>query len=149
MARENLAAGRASFGWLVLLVFALAACAKTAPEEALRSTMADLQGAIEQHDASAVRDALADDFIGPGGLDRAGAQRMAQAMFLRYRDVRVSVGPMDIALHSQHATVRFTAAVTGGASALPDSGQLYDVETGWRLEDGEWRLVNARWTSRL
>jgi ketosteroid isomerase-like protein len=149
MERRNRAVAGAAFWWLVLLVVALAACAKTAPEEALRSTMAALQGAIERHDASAVRDALADDFIGPDGLDRAGAQRLAQAMFLRYRDVGVSVGPMDITLQAQHATVRFTAALSGAEGALPDSGQVYDVETGWRLEDGEWRLVNARWTSRL
>ena len=46
--------------------------------------------------------------------------------------------------------MRFDAAVTGGAGGLlPQSGQVYDVETGWRLEGGEWRLVNAEWQPRL
>lgn len=132
---------------MALLV--LAACARTPPEEKLRATVAGMQAAIEQRDASSLQDAIADDFIGPDGLDREGARRMAQLMFLRYRDVGVTLGPLDIDLRDQHATVRCTAAITGGAGVLPESGQVYDVETGWRLEDGEWRLVNASWRPRL
>jgi len=127
----------------------LAGCMRTPPEQRLREAIAGLQSAIAQRSASALDDALAEDFIGPGGLDRNGARRMAQALFLRYRDVGVSVGPLDIAMREQRATVRFTAALTGGAGVLPDSGQVYDVETGWRLDGGEWRLVNASWKPRL
>ena len=105
--------------------------------------------AVEQRDGSALQDVIADDFIGPGGLDRSGARRMAHATFLRYRDVGVNLGPLDIELRERHATVRFAAVVTGGAGLFPESGQVYDVETGWRLVDGEWRLVNAEWKARL
>jgi hypothetical protein len=149
MGQANPKPGRVMSWWLLVLITALAACARTPPEEKLRATLTGLQAAMEQHDVSAIGDALADDFIGPDGLDRDGARRLAQAMFLRYRDVGVTLGPMDIDLQAEHATVRFTAAVTGGAGMLPDSGQVYDVETGWRLEDGDWRLVNASWKPRL
>jgi hypothetical protein len=134
---------------LLVAVLALVGCSRTPPEEALRASIDGLQQAVEKHDGSALQKAIAEDFIGPDGLDRDGARRMAQVMFLRYRDVGVNLGPLDIALREKHATVRFTAALTGGSGALPESGQLYDVETGWRLEDGEWRLVNADWKSRL
>lgn len=134
---------------LLLAALALAACSRTPPEERLRAAIEDLQQAVEQHDGSVLQETIAEDFIGPGGLDRDGARRMAQAMFLRYRDVGVSLGPLDIELRERHATVRFTAAMTGGAGVLPESGQLYDVQTGWRLEGDEWRLVNADWKPRL
>ena len=149
MKQARLMRGRAVAGVVVLAALLLAACSRTPPEEQLRTTISGLQEAMQQRDASALGDVLAEDFIGPGGLDRDGARRMAVGMFLRYRDVGVALGPLDIELREQHATVRFTAALTGGAGMLPDSGQIHDVDTGWRLEDGEWRLVNASWKPRF
>lgn len=130
--------------WLLL-----AACSRP-PEQALRDTMQSLQLAMEQRDASQVEDYLADDFVGPGGMDRDGARRLAALTFLRHRDVGVTLGPLDVSVLQEHATVRFTAALTGGSGrALPDAARLYQVETGWRLEGGDWRLTSARWTPQL
>lgn len=134
--------------WLFVSVLA-AGCSRTPPEVRLRASMAALQSAIERRDPSQVEDLLADDFIGPDGLDRAGARQLAQLMFLRHRNVGLAIGPLEMDAGDSHASVRFTAAVTGGEGVLPERGQVYDVETGWRLEGGEWRLVNARWTRRL
>lgn len=118
----------------------------------MRETIAGLQAAVEKRDAAAVEESLAEDFIGPDGLDREGARRLAQVLFLRYRSTDATLGPLEIALQDQdrHATVRFTAALTAGAGGfLPESGQVYEVETGWRLEGDEWRLVSADWQPRL
>jgi hypothetical protein len=60
---------------IVSLMLVLAGCARTPPEQALRETMSGLQTAIESRDAAAVHALLADDFIGPEGLDRDGARR--------------------------------------------------------------------------
>lgn len=134
-----------------LMLMVLVGCARTAPEQALRSTMAELQATIEKRDASGLQVLLADDFIGPEGLDRDGARRLAQGMFLRYRDIGAKIGPLDITLQDdEHASVRFNAAVSGGAGGLlPESGRFYDVETGWRLQGGEWLLVSAQWQPKL
>lgn len=146
-------AERGTEAWATLMGLVLAillgACARTPPEERLRETIATAQAAMEKKDASALQHVLAEDFIGPDGLDKDGARRMAGGLFLRYRDIGVNVGPLDIQMRGEYATVRFTAALTGGAGLLPESGQVHDVETGWRLQDGEWRLVNARWRPRL
>lgn len=134
----------------VLVLLLLAACVREAPEARLRATVAALQQALAEHDAGSVRDALAEDFIGPEGLDREGAVRLAQVMFLRYRALGVHAGPLAVDVQPEHATVRFQAALTGGdGGLLPDAARLYDVETGWRLEEGEWRLVSLAWTPRL
>ena len=137
--------------WLgPMLALLLSACARETPEARLRATVAALQQAIAERDAGGVRAALAEDFIGPDGLDRAGAVRLAQAMFLRYRTLGVHAGPLEVRMLPEHATVRFQAALTGGdGGVLPETARLYDVETGWRLEDGEWRLVSVAWTPRL
>ncbi|BCT93844.1 hypothetical protein LYSHEL_28710 [Lysobacter helvus] len=131
------------------LAVAIAGCKRDAPEVALRRDIATMQSAIEARDAGALADGLADDFIGPDGMDRTQAKRFAQVIFLRNRTVGATFGPMDIAMQGEGATVKFTAAVTGGAGGLlPDSGQVFDVTTGWRRVGGDWKLVSAEWAPK-
>jgi hypothetical protein len=140
----------------ILHVFALAVllagCARTAPEQALRRDIAAMQAAIEAREPGTLADGLAEDFVGPQGMDRTAARRMAQVVFLRNRAVGATFGPLDIAMGAseREATVKFTAAVTGGSGALlPSSGQVYDVTTGWRMEGDAWQLVTAEWSPKL
>lgn len=149
MKRAN-AVVQCSVGVFLIVLVVLAGCSRTPPEQRLRETVEVLQAALEQRDAAPLQDVLADDFVGPGSLDRDGARRMAQLMFLRHRDIGVNLGPVAVQLQPGHATARFSAALSGGSGRLlPDAAQLYDVETGWREEDGEWRLTSARWTPKL
>ncbi|KGQ19057.1 hypothetical protein LF41_149 [Lysobacter dokdonensis DS-58] len=132
------------------MVLVLAGCARTAPEESLRRTIGEVQTAIEERDAGAVADGIAQDFIGPGGMDRKAAQRLAAVVFLQNRKVGVTLGPLDIKLQPGGATVKCTAALTGGDSALlPTSGQVYDVTSTWRQDGDDWELVSAEWEPRL
>jgi len=127
-----------------------AGCSRTDPEQAVRARVAGLQAAVAARDASAIADVLAEDFVGPEGLDRQGARRMAQLVFLRHQQVASKLGPLEVTMQDDHATVRFTAVLTGGAGGLlPDTGQLYDVQTGWRMQDGNWKLTSAKWTPQL
>lgn len=131
---------------LIAALAMLAACARTTPEARLRGTLAELEHAVDARDAAGIRGLLAEDFVGPEGLDKAGAVRLAQGMFLRYRDVGVHTGPFDVQVQGDHATVRCDAVLTGGAGGLlPDTGQAYTVTTGWRLDGGDWRLVAMEW----
>ncbi len=134
-----------------LLAFGLAACARTPPEQAVRRQVEALQHAIEARDAGAIDKVLADDFIGNDGMDKRQARQMATALFVRYRNVGVSIGPTQLRMHGEdRATVGFAAAATGGdGGVLPESGQVYDVTTAWRLDDGDWRMVSAEWKPKL
>jgi len=136
---------------LACCVAALPACRRAAPEQRLRDTVAELQQAIDGRDAKAVEAVLADDFVGNDGLDRVAVRRLAAAIFLQHREVAVRLGALDVVLtDADHATVTFTAAVSGGSGGLlPDSAQIYDVRTGWRLQDGDWRMTTAEWTPKL
>lgn len=135
---------------LCACVLALAACSRPAPEQALRDTLAQMQSAIEARDASALAEHVAEDFIGPEGMDRKDARRLAQVVFLRNRDVGATFGPLQVSMQEEHATVAFSAALTGGSGALlPDSAQVYEVSTGWRMRGDEWELVSADWKPRM
>lgn len=131
----------------LLLLAMLGGCSRPDPEAALRDAFAELQATIERRDPAAMQQHLADDFIGNDGLDRDGARRLAALLVLRHRDLAVDTGPLRLELGEGHAVVRFTALLRGGSGGLlPDAARVYQVETGWRLEQGRWRLASARWT---
>lgn len=134
-----------------LLLIGNFGCSRDSPEQALRLQVDALQAAIEARNASDVQAILADDFIGNDGLDRRGARQLAVATFLRHRDVAARFGPVQVEVRGQGSAIaRFTVLATGGSGGLlPDSGQVFDVETGWRDVGGEWRLLTASWKSRL
>jgi hypothetical protein len=135
---------------LVAVVLVASACARTPSEEALRETVGALQQALEDRDAATFEDLLADDFVGPDGLDRQGARRVAATSWMQHRRIGATLGPLDVKVKDRHGTVRFTAALTGGSgSLLPDSAQVYDVETGWRFDDESWRMTSATWQPKL
>lgn len=134
----------------LLLPVALAACSRPPPEQALREAMAGMHSAIEARDAVELAGFLAEDFIGPGGLDRDGARRLAALHFMRHGEVGVTAGPLDIELQEAHARVRFSAVLSGGSGRLlPESARAWQVDTGWRLVDGDWRMISADWEPAL
>lgn len=135
---------------LFVIVLGVAGCRSTPPEEALRESVGELQAALEARDARAISGLLAEDFVGPGGMDRTATRRTAAMSFQRYRKVGIALGPLDIVMHERNATVRFTAALTGGQRGwLPESGSVYQVETGWRRDGDDWVLTSARWDRNL
>ena len=127
-----------------------AGCSRTPPEEALRGTIDTMHKAVEAREMGPLSEGIAPDFIGPGGMDRQAARRLAQVVFLQNRDIGMTMGPLDVALREGGATVRFTVAMTGGSGGmLPTSGQVYDVRTDWRQDGDEWKLVAAEWDEKL
>ncbi len=134
-----------------MVLLACVACSRESPEHALRLQVDAMQAAMEARDAGDVHALLAEDFVGNDGLDRHGARQLAAGLFLRHRDIAVRFGPVQVDMRGKgDAVARFTALATGGSGGLfPDSGQVFDVETGWRLVDGQWGLLTANWKPRL
>lgn len=132
----------------LLLAIVLAGCSGDSPEQALRRQVDALQVAIDTRNAGDIEDLLAEDFVGNEGLDRRGARQLAAAMFLRHREVAAKVGPVSVELRGEgDAIARFSVLATGGSGGLlPEQGQVYQFETGWRRVDGEWKLLTASWT---
>ena len=138
--RAGLAAG------VFALMTVLSACTSSDPEQALRDRLEGLQQAVTDRDPAAVQQFLADDFIGNEGLDRQGARQRVAMYALRYRDVSATAGPLQIERDGDHATVRFTVALTAGSGGLlPERGRVLAVETGWRHDGDTWLVTSMRW----
>ena len=130
------------------LLLIVSACSRSDPEQAVRAQLEALQQAIDARDAGAVEDLLAEDFIGNEGMDRRSAKQLAAGVFLRHREIGARLGPVTVELRGEReAIARFSVLATGGSGGLlPEQGQVYQVQTGWRLQDGDWKLLNASWT---
>lgn len=140
---------RAALVVLLAMLVLAAGCRRESAEQALRRDVSSLQAAIESRDARAMAKFLSEDFVGNDGLDREGARRLAAVYFMRNARIGMTQGPLDIRLQGDHATLRTTVMLTGGGAGglLPDTGRMQAVTSGWRLEDGEWRMTSLAWDS--
>ena len=138
---------------LAVLVFgmlsALPGCHREPPEAALHATIAGMQVAAEAHDTDSLFEPIAEDFAGSEGMDRQAFHRYVTFMGLRNQQIGAQLGPLEVKLFGDRATVVFTAGISGGAGWMPERGQVYDVVTGWRLDGGKWKLISAKWTPKL
>lgn len=144
MKRLRLQSGR----WtLLMLVLLLSACTRSSPEQALRTQLQDMQKAVENGEIRDAMAAVAEDFSGPRGMERAALHNLLRMQVLGGRRVGVTTTPYQIELRGDAATVRFNALLTasGQGQWLPQQAQNFDVTLGWRLRGDDWQLHYADW----
>ncbi|HET6397106.1 MAG TPA: hypothetical protein VFF91_09745 [Pseudoxanthomonas sp.] len=127
----------------------LAGCGRTPPEQRLRAQLESMQEALEGRRADDFMDGVAADFSGNGGIDRAALQQVVRMQVLANERIGLTLGPAEVRMQGDRATVRFAAMTTGGGGRLlPDRAGAWEVTSGWRDEDGQWRLYYAEWKRR-
>ena len=128
----------------------LVGCNQATPEQALRTQLQEMQAAAAERRIGDFMDGVTQDFAGNGGMDRAAMHNMLRMQVLGKANIGVSTGPLDVEVQGDRATVRFSAMLTGGSGRfLPDSAQAYAITSGWRIEDGDWRVYYAQWEPKL
>ena len=131
--------------WLVL---ASAACGREDSEQRLLTRFHTMQEAVEEGRMRDFMDGVSEDFSGTGGADRAALHTMLRAAAGAI-DIGVMAGPVGVVVRGGTATVRVTALLTGGGGRfLPDSAQTYEITSGWREENDQWRVYYAEWKVR-
>ena len=109
-----------------------------------------MQQAGEEHRVSALMASVAEDFNGPDGMDHKQLRQYLTVIGLQNQQLGTTLGPLQIDITGDRARVGFTLAASGGASGwLPDRAQVYAVETGWRMEGSDWKLISATWKPKL
>ena len=131
---------------LTLLSMWLAGCGSPPDEEALRSNIAAMQSAVEQRSLAGVMDYVTDDFGGSQGLDYDALRRVLQAQIIANAAIGATLGPISIERQGERATATFSLVLTGGSGRfLPERGRVYQMKTGWRIEDDVWKVYFAEW----
>jgi ketosteroid isomerase-like protein len=139
--------------WIAVFALALllAACHRPPDEQRIRDAIAAMQQAIEAGKPRAFIDYVTKDFTGnEGTVDRDGLMNILRAEVLRNERAGVTLGPIDVDVQGDRATVHVTATLTGGSgSLLPERASVYAITSGWRREGSDWRCYNAAWEQKL
>lgn len=125
----------------------LAACSRSDPEQALRTTITAMAQAIEQHRVADALEPLSDDFTRESGaFGKAEARRILAATMLRNEQIHLTTTVSDVRIEGDRATAKVRVIAVGGSGLLPERGQTWNFDTAWRRESGRWKLFNAEWS---
>ena len=135
----------------VLISCLIAACSRTPDDERIRQTIAAMQQAMEQREPRAFMAHVADDFVGRNAdFDRNALHNLLRVEVLRNDNIGVTLGPIDVDVEGDRASVHVTATFTGGSGGLlPEHGAIYSIDSGWRKEGAQWRCIKARWEQKM
>jgi hypothetical protein len=135
---------------VVLALVVLAGCRRTPDDAQIRSAIAAVATAAEAGSARGVATPLSDDFDGNRGeLDRRKLVNLVRIAALRGERIGVTTGPIGIEHRGERIVATFTVTLSSRSRLLPDHMGLYEVESAWRKEDGEWRCYSASWERKL
>ncbi len=140
---------RAAGLFAMLLLAVCASCAKPlTTEQQIIAVIREMETRIEAGERRPFMSHVADDFSGQGGqLTRDELRALMVLQLNRHQSLHAQLFPIRVSETGEDsARAVFRALITGGPGWLPDSGQVYDYETHWRRQDGEWMLLNASWT---
>src|SRR5690606_1389870 len=105
-----------------------AGCSREPEEARLRAALDAMQDAAIERRPGDFMERVADDFVGPGGLDRAALHALLRAQMLRNASIGVTRGPLEVRMQGDRASVDFPLVLTGGAGGLlPERAQAYEV----------------------
>jgi hypothetical protein len=136
--------------FITMLGALTSACSRTEPEKELRSTIAAMGQAIEQHRVSDALEPVADDFTRESGpFGKQDARRVLAGAMLGNEKIQLSATVTEVRVEGERALAKVRVIATAGAGLLPERGQTWEFDTAWRLEGGQWKVFNAEWREGL
>jgi len=127
---------------IVGIVLLETACARTSDEARVRSTIAQMQKAVEEGAPRDFMGHVSDDFTGNLGMvDRNGLNNLLRVQVLRNEHQNVLIGPVDVEMQGDRATAKLTATLTGRSdgSIVPERASIFSITSSWRKEGSDWR----------
>jgi len=134
-----------------VMLLLLGACQHTPDEQRIREAIAAMQQSVEAGKPRDFISYVSKDFTGNDGtVDRDGLLNILRVEVLRNEHAGVTLGPIEVDVQGDRATVHVTATLTGGSGGvLPERASVYAITSGWRREGSDWRCYNASWEQKL
>jgi len=131
-----------------LTVMLLTACSKElSVEQQIIATLRNMEYAAEEGQHLEFMSYIADSFgAQQGSMDRREFHRFMIFQINQNRRLQAQFFPIYVEDKKDgRASAHFRLLVTGGAGLLPESGQLFEVETSWLRDGSDWQLTHADW----
>jgi len=131
-----------------LTVLLLTACAEELSiDQQIIASLRKMEIAAEAGEHFEFISYVADSFSGQQGtMDRREFHRFMIFQINKNRRLQAQFFPIYVKETGEDmASAHFRILVTGGGGLLPDRGQLFDVETHWLRDGGDWKLDKADW----
>ena len=132
----------------VWLIAAFSACSPplTVSQQVI-AAIREMETRIEDGERRQFIKHVSEDFSGQNGqLNRQQLMGLVIYQLNRHQRLHAQLFPISVnETGEQTASAKFRALITGGRGWIPDQGQLYDFETLWRYQGGEWKLTSANW----
>lgn len=120
---------------------------KLSVEQQIIATLEVMEEAAEQGQHFEFMGHVADSFGGQfGTMDRRAFHRFMIFQINQNRRLHAQFFPIHVReTGDKLASAHFRILVTGGSGLLPESGQLFEVETQWLRDGSDWLLEKADW----
>ena len=131
-----------------LAALLLTACGeKLSVEQQIIATLQVMEEAAEQGEHFEFMGYVANSFSGQyGSMDRREFHRFMIFQINQNRRLHAQFFPIYVQESGEDlASAHFKLLVTGGGGLLPESGQLFEVETQWLRDGSDWMLEKADW----
>jgi hypothetical protein len=126
----------------------LVACGENlSVEQQIIATLRSMEEAAEAGEHFEFLGYVADNFKGQqGSMDRREFHRFMIFQINQHRRLQAQFFPIHVVETGVDlASANFNLLVTGGGNLLPESGQVFAVETRWIGDRGDWKLGYANW----
>ncbi len=137
-----------TFLFFSLVLSALAACSEQLTvEQQVIVTIREMEEKVEAGERRPFMEYVSGDFTAQGGsMNREQVRALFVYQLNRHKRLRAQLFPISVTETGEsQAAASFRALVTGGPGWFPESGQVFDFETTWKLEEGDWLLTSANW----
>ena len=130
---------------ITLSSLALLSCDKASELSQLNLRIDKLVSAVENHMIGDIKTILANDFMTIKSLNKIQFLLFVNHQFKRNKSISISVLDKDVRLNEKKADVIFKVLLLGSNDWLPERGQIYNVTSRWKKENGDWVMSRLRW----
>jgi hypothetical protein len=139
---------RAKYFLLMLGISLLVSCSKdlTVAQQII-GTINEMEAHAEAGERRPFMNFVDDTFSGQqNALNKEEFRRFMVLQWNVNQRLHAQLGPIQVSeTGPDTAEARFSGLITGGRGLIPERGQLYEFQTTWTRDDGDWLLTAAEW----